>query len=47
MAVVYYAQAGEVRVVRAVLRFFKGCIDDVLVYREATDVVALPLLSTA
>jgi hypothetical protein len=35
-ATVYYVHdAGEILVARAVLRFFKGCIDDVLVYREA------------
>jgi hypothetical protein len=34
-ALLYYVHAGEVLVARAVLRFFKGCIDDVLVYREA------------
>ena len=31
---VYYVHAGKVLVARAVLRFFKDCIDDVLVYRE-------------
>jgi len=31
---VYFVHAGEVLVARAVLRFFKCCIDDVLVYRE-------------
>jgi hypothetical protein len=34
-AVAYYVHAGEVLVARAVLRFFKGCIDDVLVYRSS------------
>ena len=32
---VYHVHAGELLVARAVLHFFKGCIDDVLVYREA------------
>ena len=31
---IYYVHAGEVLVARAVLRFFKCCIDGVLVYRE-------------
>src|SRR5262245_15155649 len=31
---VYYVHAGEVLIPRAVLQFFKCCIDDVLVYNE-------------
>src|SRR5262245_43481438 len=34
-AVAYYAHAGQVLVARAVLQVFKGCISDVLVYRQA------------
>jgi len=33
-AAAYYVHAGEVLVARAALRFFKGCIDDVLVQRQ-------------
>jgi hypothetical protein len=33
-AVIYHVFSGSVLVARAVLRFFKCCIDDVLVYRE-------------
>src|SRR5262249_60221186 len=33
-AVAFYVHAGEVLVARAVLRFFKGCIDEVLVFRQ-------------
>ena len=32
---VYHVHAGEVLVARAVLRFFQGCIDHVLMYRQA------------
>ena len=33
-AVIYHMFSASELVARAVLRFFKGCIDDVLVYRE-------------
>jgi hypothetical protein len=32
--VIYYAHAGDEAIARAVAHVFKGCIDDVLVYRE-------------
>ena len=31
----YYAHAGDEAIARAVVHIFKGCIDQVLVYREA------------
>jgi hypothetical protein len=34
-AVAYYAHAGDILVARAVLQVFKGCISDVLVYRQS------------
>jgi hypothetical protein len=33
-SVIYYAHAGNEAVARAVVEVFKGCISDVLVYRE-------------
>jgi len=33
-AVAYYAHAGDILVARAVLEVFKGCISDVLIYRQ-------------
>jgi hypothetical protein len=32
---VYYARAGDEAVARAVVQVFKGCISDVLVYKES------------
>lgn len=34
-AMAYYAHTGDILVARAVLQVFKGCISDVLVYRQA------------
>jgi hypothetical protein len=33
--VIYYAHAGDEAIVRAVVQVFKGCIDDVLVYKDS------------
>ena len=33
--VIYYAHAGDEAIARAVVRVFRGCIDDVLVYKES------------
>ena len=33
--VIYYAHAGDEAIARAVVRVFKGCIDDVLIYKES------------
>src|SRR5215472_11649997 len=33
--VIYYAHAGDEAIARAVVQVFKGCIDDVLVYKDS------------
>jgi hypothetical protein len=33
--VIYYAHAGDEAIARAVVEVFKGCISDVLVYKES------------
>ena len=33
--IIYYAHAGDEAIARAVVRVFRGCIDDVLVYKES------------
>src|SRR5215470_1327528 len=33
--VVYYARSGDEAIARAAVRVFRGCIDDVLVYKES------------
>src|SRR5215471_17173164 len=33
--VIYYAHAGDEAIARAVVRVFRGCIDDVLVYKDS------------
>ena len=32
---VYYARSGDEAIARAAVRVFRGCIDDVLVYKES------------
>ena len=34
--IIYYAHAGDEAIARAVVEVFKGCINDVLVYKEST-----------
>jgi len=34
-AVIYYARAGDEYVARALVQVFKGCISDVLVYKDS------------
>lgn len=33
--VIYYVHAGDEAIARAVVQVFKGCIDDVLVYKDS------------